>query len=182
MHFEYSVDNDICLRLLEPRHATALFALVVANRSYLREWMPWLDSSVAEADLLAFIKRTQKQWADDAGFAAGIWYQGTLAGVIGHNRIDWDSRISFIGYWLAAPFQGKGIMTRSCRAVINHAFDELNLNRIDIRCAVENHKSRAIPERLGFRQEGVIRQAEWLYDHYVDHVVYGMLAEEWQRT
>lgn len=71
-------------------------------------------------------------------------------------------------------------MTKSCRALINHAFSELNLNRVDIRCAVENSKSRAIPERLGLRQEGVIRQAEWLYDKYVDHVVYGVLTDEWQ--
>jgi ribosomal-protein-serine acetyltransferase len=64
--------------------------------------------------------------------------------------------------------------------LVEHAFGELGLNRVSIACAVENKKSCAIPERLGFRREGVKRQAEWLYDHFVDHVVYGALASEWQ--
>lgn len=177
--FEHTVD-DISLRLLEPRHADALFALVDANRRHLRPWLPWLDANVAVSDTLQFIQMTQRQFADNTGFVAGIWYCGEVAGVIGHNRIDWENRISWPGYWLAEGFQGKGIVTKSCRALINHAFSELNLNRVDIRCAVENSKSRAIPERLGLRQEGVIRQAEWLYDKYVDHVVYGVLTDEWQ--
>lgn len=178
--FEHKVDDDIKLHSLEPHHADALFALVEANRQHLRQWLPWLDSNIAVSDTLRFIEMTQKQFANSEGFVAGIWYGGEIAGVIGHNRIDWGNRISYPGYWLAQGFEGKGIMTKSCRALINHAFAELNLNRVDIRCAVENHKSRAIPERLGFCQEGVIRQAEWLYDRVVDHVVYGVLAREWQ--
>jgi ribosomal-protein-serine acetyltransferase len=63
--------------------------------------------------------------------------------------------------------------------LVDYAFNELGLNRLEIRCATENTKSRAIPQRLGFKQEGTIRQAEWLYDHYVDLVVYGILASEW---
>jgi ribosomal-protein-serine acetyltransferase len=73
-------------------------------------------------------------------------------------------------------------MTKSCRAVINYIFNELELNRVEIRAAVLNKKSRAIPERLGFTQEGIIRSAEWLYDHFVDHVVYGMLRDEWSNS
>jgi len=61
----------------------------------------------------------------------------------------------------------------------DYAFKELNLNKVEIRAALENKKSRGIPERLNFVNEGCNRQAEWLYDHYVDHVIYGMLAEEW---
>ncbi len=178
--FEYQVDGDIILRLLEPRHAAALFALVETNRGHLRRWLPWLDTNIEVSDTLRFIHRTQRQFADNAGFVAGIWYGGEIAGVIGHNRIDWENRISWPGYWLAEGFGGQGIMTKSCHALISHAFSELDLNRVDIRCAVENRKSRAIPERLGLRQEGVIRQAEWLYDEFVDHVVYGVLTSEWQ--
>jgi ribosomal-protein-serine acetyltransferase len=178
--FEHQVDNEIRLRLLEPRHAEALFTLVDANRPYLRRWLPWLDANTAVSDTLHFIETAQRQFADNTGLVAGTWYRGQLAGVIGHNRIDWENRVSWPGYWLAEGLQGKGIMTRSCRALVNHALTELNLNRIEIRCAVGNSKSRAIPERLGFQQEGVLREAEWLYDKFVDHIVYGMLKSEWQ--
>ena len=71
-------------------------------------------------------------------------------------------------------------MTRACSALGTHAFDALGLSRVEIRCATENEKSRAIPERLGFTQEGTLRQAEWLHDHFVDLTVYGMLAGEWK--
>jgi ribosomal-protein-serine acetyltransferase len=50
---------------------------------------------------------------------------------------------------------------------------------VEVRAAPGNRRSRAIPERLGFRQEGILRDAEWLYDHYVDLVVYAMLADDW---
>ena len=70
-------------------------------------------------------------------------------------------------------------MTRVAEALTEYAFKELALNKVEIRVAVGNKKSRSIPERLGFINEGCIRQAEWLYDHYVDHVVYGILSEEW---
>lgn len=178
--FEYKVDEEIHLSSLEPRHAETLFALVDANRQHLRQWLPWLDTNVAVSDSLDFIRDTQRQLANNTGFVAGIWVRGELAGVVGHNRIDWENRIGYPGYWLSAEFGGRGIMTRACRALINHAFAELRLNRIDIRCAVDNRKSRAIPRRLGLQQEDVVRQAEWLYDHYVDHVVYGVLASEWR--
>ena len=85
-----------------------------------------------------------------------------------------------LGYWIGEAYQGRGLVTASCRALITHAFDEARLNRVEIRCAVENRKSRAIPARLGFRQEGLLRDAEWLYDHFVDHVVYATLVKEWR--
>jgi ribosomal-protein-serine acetyltransferase len=73
-------------------------------------------------------------------------------------------------------------MTKGCQALISYAFNDLELNRIEIRCATGNRKSCAIPERLGFVKEGVVRQAEWLYDHFVDHIIYGMLASEWKKA
>ena len=178
--FELRVDNEIDLRLLEPDHAEALFALVDSNRQHLRQWLPWLDANVAVSDTANFIRLSEKQWNDKSGFVAGIWYRDEIVGVVGHNRIDWESGMSWPGYWLAEGFQGKGIMTKSCRALIAHAFGELGLNSIDIHCALGNSRSRAIPESLGFQQKGVIHQAEWLYDRFVDHIVYRMLQSEWQ--
>jgi len=86
-----------------------------------------------------------------------------------------------------AAHQGKGIVTACCRAVIAHAFMELKLHRIVIRCAVRNHRSRAIPERLGFSFEGVARQSEWLYNHFEDVAIYSLLqtdasADPYKRT
>jgi ribosomal-protein-serine acetyltransferase len=178
--FSYRIDDDTELKLLELHHAEELFNLINANREDLREWLPWVDGTQKEEDVKAFITSTRKQFCSNEGFTSGIFYKGSLGGVIGYNSANWKNRHIAIGYWLGKEFQGKGIMTRACRAFVNHAFVEYKLNRVEIRAAVQNVKSRAIPERLGFTHEGIIRQAGWLYDHFVDHAVYGMLAEEWK--
>jgi ribosomal-protein-serine acetyltransferase len=179
--FPLSVGDDIVLDLLDEAQAEELFALVDANRAYLREWLPWLDQNTAVDHTRAFIRATRKQHEERNGLTCGIRLRGTLVGVIGLHAIDWPNRKTSIGYWLAQSHQGRGIVTRACRALLSYVFDELGLNCVEIGCAPGNAKSRAIPERLGFTREGVLRQREWLYDHFVDHVVYGLLAEEWRQ-
>lgn len=174
------VDDEIQLRLVEERHADEYYALIDSNRGYLREWMGWVDRETSAESLKEFIHRRLLQFAHSQGLPLGIWYQGKLAGVISFNYIDYVLRKADIGYWLDARLQGRGIMTRACRALIELGFGEYGLNKIEIRCAVGNRPSRAIPERLGFQQEGILRANEWLYDRYVDMVIYGMLASEWR--
>lgn len=178
--FTYQVDRDLELRLLETANAEELFQLNQDNREYLRRWLPWLDGVKEVADTRNFITMSKKQYGDNLGIQAGIWNQGRLTGVIGHYNLNWAHRSVNLGYWLGEKYQGQGVMTRACRAMIEYSFKDLGLHRVEIRCSQENFKSRAIPERLGFTREGVIRQAEWLYDHFEDDVVYGLLAPEWQ--
>jgi ribosomal-protein-serine acetyltransferase len=178
--FSLKIDGEIELRLLEENHIEVLFALVDRNRRHLRQWLPWLDRETSLEDTRQFITSALDQFALNGGLVAGIWFRGRITGVISYNSLDWANRIAHIGYWVAANFQGRGIVTRACRGLINHAFNDLEMNRVEIRCATGNKKSCAIPQRLGFTQEGLIREAEWLYDHYVDHLIFGMLAKEWK--
>lgn len=171
---------EISLELVEPRHAEELFRVIDANREHLREWLPWVDGTRSASDLNEFIQTSCRRLADDNGFNTVIRFRDEIVGVVGYHGIDWVNRATSLGYWLAREARGKGIMTQSCRAYVDHAFGELKLNRVEIRCAVENKRSRAIPERLGFREEGALREAEWLYDHFVDLVVYSRLAAEWE--
>lgn len=180
--FSHPLDPDTELRILEIRHAPRLFALVDANRLHLRQWLPWVDATKSADDSRVFIDLTLRQLAQSNGFHAGIWNQGELAGVIGHHRIDWTNGATTLGYWLGETFQGKGLMTRAVQAFVHHGFVDLKLNRFEIRCALGNQRSRAIPERLGFKPEGVLRDAEWLYDHFVDHVIYAQLARDFHAT
>jgi ribosomal-protein-serine acetyltransferase len=179
--FRFALGDDAELRLLEERHAPALFDLVDANRAHLRRWLPWVDSDRAVQDVQYWIRVCTQQFASNQGYECGIWWQGELVGTIANHRIDWRNRATSLGYWLGEQYQGRGLMTRACAAMVGHAFETLDLRRVEIRAAAENRRSRAIPERLGFTEEGVLRDAEWLYDHYVDLVVYGLLADEWKR-
>jgi ribosomal-protein-serine acetyltransferase len=176
---KHTLSDEAELILLEERHTSDLYALTSANRAYLRRWLPWLDSTGTPWDTRAFIQRGLRMTADNEGFNCGIWYQGRLCGMVGLHSLSAANRHVAVGYWLAETAQGKGLMTQACRVVVDHAFKALALNRVEIRCATSNVRSCAIPLRLGFVHEGVIRQAEWLYDHFVDHNLYSMLAVEW---
>jgi ribosomal-protein-serine acetyltransferase len=175
------IDDDLVLRQLSEDDAVSLFAVIDRNRLFLRQWLPWLDTSQVPQDTLYFIRTTLDQFANNDGFAAGIHYKDSVVGTIGFHKVDWLNRSVEIGYWLSEDYQGKGIVTKACKAFIDYAFGEWGLHRIQIRCAVGNTKSCKIPERLGFVKEGLQRQAEFLYDHYVDLNVYGMLEDEWKQ-
>jgi len=173
------VEDGLYLKSLEVADSEVLLPLVDGNRAYLREWLPWLDMTRTIDEMIAFVDSAIRQQSAGLGFQAGIWSRNQIVGVIGYHHLEWANRSTCIGYWLGEVFQHRGIMTKACRTLVEYAFEDWHLNRIEIRCAVGNMKSRAIPERLGFRSEGTLRDAEWLYDHFVDHVVYGMLAGEW---
>jgi ribosomal-protein-serine acetyltransferase len=178
--FSLTVDTDTRLELLEEQQADELFAAVERNRAHLRQWLPWLDQNTSPEHTRIFIQTNLQQFAARNGFACAIRHRGAIAGVIGLHAIDWPNRKTSLGYWLDEAQQGKGLVTRACSTLLDHVFGELGLNNLEIGCAVGNERSCAIPERLGFKREAVLRQREWLYDHFVDHVVYSMLASEWR--
>jgi ribosomal-protein-serine acetyltransferase len=178
--FSFPLADGQELRLLEDRHTEPFFALVQDNLARLRIWVPWLQQVATLECTRQFLQSRLQRLADNNGWVAGIWERGILAGEIGFDFIDWNNRFTEIGYWIGAAFEGQGLVSRACTALIDHAFRELNLKRVQIRCAVDNKRSRAIPERLGFKLEGTVRQIERLADRFVDLVVYGLLAEEWE--
>jgi ribosomal-protein-serine acetyltransferase len=177
--FRAPLENGVELRLLEERHASAVFATVDEQREHLRRWLPWVDATITEDDSLAFIRSSLEQFASNNGFAAGIWKQGRVIGVIGMHKINWLNRSVELGYWIAKEEQGQGIITGACRAVITHVFRELDLHRVQIRCATGNAKSCAIARRLGFAHEGTVREAEQVNGEFFDLHVFGMLQRDW---
>jgi len=178
--FSCRIDGASELRLLEVRHAEEVFLLVDANREHLQPWMPWVPATQSPDDTREFIEAGLKRFSDGNGWEAGIWHGGRLAGCIGLHEINRPNRSSSIGYWIAAEHQGRGLVTAACRPLLDHVFGGLGLNRMEIRCDPENRRSRAIPERLGFREEGTLRQVQRVDDRFTDLVVYSMLADEWR--
>lgn len=178
-YFRLKVDENSELELINQDYADELFDLIEKNREYLKEWLPWLDNNRYLQNTIDYIKISQIQFERNESLQFVLKHRGKIVGVIGYHKIDWINRLTSIGYWIGEEYQGKGLITKSCIKVLDYSFGRMGLNRIEIRCAPDNLKSRAIPERLGFQEEGLIHQAEWLYDHFVDHVVYGMLESNW---
>ena len=177
--FPLQIDRGVRLDLLDPTHALELFKLVDSNRTHLREWLPFIDAYQSVTAATQFITRNREE-SSGTRLAMGIWVGEMLAGIMTYDYIDWSNRAALIGFWLGKSFQGIGIITRTCSELIDLTFNELGLNRVEISCALENRRCRLVPERLGFKQEGVSRQREWLYDHFVDTVSYSMLASDWK--
>ena len=173
------VNECVVLRQIAEEDAEEISALIDRNRVHLRAWLPWLDNSNGIHDTARFIGRSLEQAADDNGFTFAIVCDGVLTGVIGQHYLDSLNRGTELGYWLDTLHQGRGIVTQSTARLTDYAFTEQACNRVTLHCAFGNLKSRAVAERLGFVQEGILREAEWLYDHYVDLVVYSMLKSHW---
>ncbi|RNF38909.1 GNAT family N-acetyltransferase [Planococcus salinus] len=179
--FLYKVDEQLSLKLMEVDDAEQLFELIEKSHDYLRQWLPWLDLTTTLEDTRLFIQAAKMDSAEGKSLNAAIVWNGKIVGMAGFSSIDQIKRIAKIGYWLAPEFQGSGMMTTVVKALTDYAFAGMSLDKVEIRVATENAKSRAIPVRLGYTEEATLPHAEWLYDHYVDHVVYTMRAEEWNQ-
>lgn len=174
----FVIDPATALRVLREDDAAELFALTDANREYLRRWLPWVDLVTTEADSRSFLAAVTVQREQGRGPTFGILCDGALAGVVGFVPIDPVNRIGELGYWLAPAWQRRGVMTRCCRFVVRYGFLTLDLNRIQIAAGTANGASRAIPERLGFKLEGILRARENLYGTFIDHALYSLLRSE----
>ncbi len=182
MTFHRTVGPGLELRQFRPEDAEPVFAKVDPHREYLRQWLPWVDRTRSPGDVRQFIAGAMDQFAGGRGPSAGIWWKAELCGSVGCHPIDLDHRNCSIGYWIEPALQGKGIVTRCCVAILHHLFEERTLHRVEIRCGTGNTRSCAIPERLGFRREGVAREGEWVNDRWVDLVVWSMLQHEWRQS
>jgi ribosomal-protein-serine acetyltransferase len=180
MTFERVVAPGLVMRQFEHGDAEAIFRAVERNRGHLGEWLPWVARTQSPEDIRSFITRTREQFEENRSPSSGIWLDGELAGCVGSHAVDYENRNCSIGYWLDAARQGQGIMTRCVTVLLDYLFYDLQVHRVEIRCGTGNFRSCAIPERLGFLREGVLRDSQWVANRWLDMVIWSMLEGEWQ--
>lgn len=174
---EIIVDSSIILKLLTLEDAQSIFNAINENRDHLRKWLPFIDSTIEIKDTYAFVKSI----VDDVERRQEIFtinYNSVFAGLIGLKDIDYLNRKVELGYWLTKEMTGKGIVSKSVEKIMIFCFNELGLNRIQIKCGVGNLKSSAIPKSFGFTLEGIERQGEKHQAKYVDLEVYSIIKGE----
>jgi len=171
------VSEDIVLYPLSVDDIFKIFNTLNEEREYMREWLPFVDTTHEEEDTANFVNHVLQ--TEDKQFT--IYYQDKFVGLVGFKDTDNTNKKIEIGYWLSQHAQGKGIMMKSVFRLLELAFSEMEMNRIQIKVAVGNHKSRRIPERLGFQTEGVERDGELLVGGvYTDIAVYSLLKREFE--
>jgi len=175
---QLALDENRRMRPLAEADAAELHSLIERNRAQLARWLQWAQDQTPE-QTLAYIRRALAKESDGHGLTRAILAERRIVGVVGFPRIDPPHRCAEIGYWLDEAHQGRGIMTSSLAALVEHAFESLQLNRLEIRTDIENAASRAVAERLGFRYEGTLRQAYRIAgERYSDDAVYSLLAAD----
>ena len=177
--FSLRIEKDLKLVLVQPSFAARYFEIVQSEREYLSQWLAWPPHADSEAFFLSFIQRSLHDYADGKSLVCAMFYEDELVGNISFNTINHDLKKVEIGYWLREKFKGKGIVTRSVSKLIEMAFRELNMQKVEISAAVDNAPSRNVCNRLGFNLEGIITCAENLNGRVVDHAVYGLSCSHW---
>jgi ribosomal-protein-serine acetyltransferase len=175
---EFVVGDGITLRAWREDDVQIALDAVKRNSEHLEAFMRWMTPEYDLAASQKFIAEAIISRLQRKKLQLGIFDGGELVGSIGYVYLDFDANKTEIGYWIDREAEGKGIITRACRVLIDYAFNELGMNRVEIRCSVKNVRSAAIPERLGFKKEGVLRQAEPLKDGLHDFNIYGLLAQD----
>jgi ribosomal-protein-serine acetyltransferase len=176
--FTMDVAEDLKLALLQPSFAKRYFAILQEEQAYLRRWMGWAHRAEKEEFFTEFIKNNLHEYAEGRAMTCAMLYRGELVGNISFNKIFHDLKKAEIGYWLSERYQKKGIVSRSLLRMIDLAFDELGLEKVQASVGVENLPSRGVCERLGFVQEGMITRAENIGGVIIDHVIYGFTKQK----
>jgi len=176
------VTESIVLREILLSDSTEIFNTIDNQRQYLGQWLPFVAFTKKEADTFRFIQSTMEASADKREYVFIILHEGCFAGVIGFKDTDRLNQRTEIGYWLAEEMQGKGIVTQAVKKLCQFAYEELGINRIQIKCAVGNFPSKKVPRRLNFQLEGVERDGELLSDgQFTDLEVYSLLKSEFNQ-
>lgn len=176
------VDDHIRIKRVQNEDAEELYRVINQNRTHLRKWIGWVDNIVREEEFIRIVDSWNLTGLRNDGVHLAIFYNGDIVGMIDFLYVDQINLKTELACWLAKSHMGKGVMTKATKAVVDFAFNELDLNRVEIRSAVDNLRSRAIPERLGFINEGRLREVEKINGEYYDHICYSMLSRDWKTT
>jgi RimJ/RimL family protein N-acetyltransferase len=165
---------------LEPWQAADFAAHVERERAHLAPWLPWATRVVDEASARTFLQRYADSQAADGGRLYGIRLAGALAGGVLFRVFEPAYGTCEVGVWLAAGAQGRGLVTRAAAALIDWAFDERRMGRVEWRTLPDNARSIAAAKRLGMTREGVLRSAYPIGGARHDVEVWSVLPDEWR--
>jgi len=173
----FDLGGGALLRQYRIEDLDALWQAIEEERDRLGPWMPWVETTTSKDEERVWLERVV---ADPSSFEGlGMWVEGDYAGGVG-MAADPFGIAAEIGYWIRRAYEGRGLVTRACEVLIDHAFEVLGVHRVVIRAGTGNVRSRAIPERLGFVFEGVHREEGRGVDGFYDLRMYAILDREWR--
>jgi ribosomal-protein-serine acetyltransferase len=198
--FQLVVDHEITVRTLHPDDAETLFKLLERNRARLKPWihpsaLPDTPQSTRKYTIECYFGSMDPLNAIDTPYInevrpyfplpnppmeLGIWFRDTLGGLISFEILEDSATAGEFGYWLGEEFEGRGIVTRCVATLMDYAIEHMNIERFVIGCAATNLRSRAVPERLGYRLHATVPHGEVVGAFVYDRVLYEIRSAAWQ--
>lgn len=166
---------SIKLKSISQDDAPRLHDVLVKEKDRLSEFLHWPRYISSLDDTTKFCATSEESF----GTSNAIYiaeFNGELAGVISFNNLDLSNGIGEIGYWLAGSHEKNGIVSNAIEALIETYSEAYKIRRFVIKCASRNGRSRAVAERLGFKFEGTLEQAEKIGNEYLDQRIYARLV------
>jgi ribosomal-protein-serine acetyltransferase len=176
---QLSIDSNLELREISQIEAPRFFHLVDDEREYLNRFLPWPDGVTSISQSATYIEHCSLLIKKKYGCLLGIYLDKNLIGMCGFNIIHPKPQVAELGYWIAQDYQGLGIMRKCVGRMLRYGFEELNLNKIELSCALANKRSQNIALHFKFKLEGKRRAAEVLNGAFIDHFKYGLLKAEY---
>lgn len=180
MHKILHVDENLTLELPTLENAEDLFSVVNLNREHLREFLGWVDNTTTVEQSAKNIQDRIDGYVNGDTASFVIKHDKRIIGSAGYVKLNGACKNGEIGYWISKDYEGKGIVSKCVKTLLEYGFGELKLHRITIKCSSKNSKSAAIPKRFGFTHEGTIREDRFDGDGYSNTELFGLLSGEYK--
>jgi RimJ/RimL family protein N-acetyltransferase len=173
----------LLLRPFRRRDVDSIHEAVKASIDDLQVWLPWASRNYSRLVSQQFVRESIAAWSEGRAFDFTVRRPEDPQRHLGNVSI-WhtsrQNRVGEIGYWVRSDETRRGVCTESVAHLLQIAFQELGLHRVTLRIADGNRASDRIAEKLGFLEEGVLREDVKIGDHWVDHTLWGLLNREWE--
>jgi ribosomal-protein-serine acetyltransferase len=170
----------VLLSPIDPADGPELWSVVDGSRWHLERWLPWVPFNNSSEASQRYAEACAADWDSGRAVRFGIRdvHSRELIGVVGLDSCVHLHRSCELGYWLRRTHTGKGLMTEAARAALEFAFQRMGAHRVRCAAATDNYPSLRVVSRLGFRFEGIARQAEFVDQRWVDHAAFGKLSTD----
>lgn len=175
--------EKIVLRKYEHDFAELLFEAAYESRGgEFSRWMPWCGENYSIEESRTFIEKVEESWKNKTIFGYAIFdaLNGEFLGGIGLNQPNDVHKFYNLGYWIRVSAQNRGIASHTTRLLAKAAFEDLEINRIEILVAVENIPSQKAAQKAGAMREGVLRKRLVIGGRIHDGVMFSFIREDFQ--
>lgn len=152
------------------------------SRAHLTPWEPaWARDELTRSNFRRRLRQYHRELRDDQGYAYLIFSDAdsTLVGGLNLSNVRRGvSQTASLGYWIGAPYAGRGLMTDAVRTAVRFAFGVLRVNRLEAACLPTNAASQRVLEKVGFVREGRARRYLKINDKWQDHDLFALLQDD----